>query len=81
MAVKIRMARHGAKKYPFYHVVVIPGESRRNGDFIAKLGTFDPLKKESKEAFKIDLEGYRAWTAKGAQPSQTVRQLVKTLSN
>ncbi|HTL12650.1 MAG TPA: 30S ribosomal protein S16 [Bdellovibrionota bacterium] len=81
MAVMIRMARHGAKKFPFYHVVVIPGENRRNGSFLAKLGTYNPLLKDKKERLKIDREATNEWIRKGAVPSQTVRQLLKTLPN
>lgn len=79
MAVKIRLARAGAKKKPFYKVVAADGRKARDGDFIEKLGTFNPLlPKDSAERFKFNEERLKYWLSVGAQPSETInRMLVK----
>lgn len=74
MAVVIRMTRMGAKKAPFYRVVVADSRRARDGKFIEVLGTFDPLK--NPEEIKIDTERAKVWLKNGAQPSDTVRQLL-----
>ncbi|MFO1464795.1 MAG: 30S ribosomal protein S16 [bacterium] len=75
MSVKIRMARHGTKKKPFYRIVVADSEAPRNGKFIEVVGTFDPRAKSNPLVLKTDR--IQHWVGKGAQPSQTVGQLIK----
>lgn len=75
--VRIRLARHGAKKRPFYRIVVAHGEYARNGRFIEILGTFDPRAKEEAKAVELKPERIEHWIGQGAQPSDTVRQLFK----
>ena len=73
MGLKIRLARAGAKKRPYYHIVVADSRSPRDGRFIERLGHFNPLlPKEKTERLKFDLEKAKAWIAKGAQPSDRV---------
>ena len=72
MAVKIRLRRVGAKKAPFYRVVVA---DPRDGRFIEEIGTYDPNKEPSE--VKIDAEKAKQWIANGAQPTDTVRVLLK----
>ena len=72
--VKIRLARHGSKKHPFYRIVVANSESPRDGRFIDQIGLYDPTR--SPAFVKIDGRKLAAWRAKGAQPTQTVRQLI-----
>ena len=73
--VKIRLTRLGAKKRPFYRVIVADSKSRRDGPFIEILGTYDPLK-EPKE-IKLDLERAKFWIGNGAQPTATAMKLMK----
>lgn len=73
--VKIRLRREGSKDRPFYRIVVADGRARRQGAFIELLGTYDPLK--DTDDFQIDLEKADEWIGKGAQPSDTVRSLIK----
>jgi small subunit ribosomal protein S16 len=75
MATKIRLARAGAKKRPFYQVVVADERCRRDGRFIENMGTYDPTKNPA--AVKLNEEKIVAWLNKGAQPTDTVRQLLK----
>jgi small subunit ribosomal protein S16 len=75
MAVKIRLRRMGAKKAPFYRVVVADSRSPRDGRFIEELGYFDPLK--DPEEIKIDAEKAQKWLANGAQPTDRVKSLFK----
>ena len=75
MATKIRLARAGAKKRPFYQVVVADERSRRDGRFIENMGTYDPTKNPA--VFKLNAEKIKAWLGKGAQPTDTVRQILK----
>ncbi len=73
MALKIRLARGGAKKRPHYSIVVADSRYPRDGRFIEKLGTFDPmLPKDSADRIKFDTEKAKAWLAKGAQPTDRV---------
>ncbi len=73
--VKIRLTRLGAKKKPFYRVIVADSKARRDGPFIEILGTYDPMKEPSE--IKIDLEKAGYWLEKGAQPTDTARKLLK----
>ena len=74
MAVKIRLARHGAKKRPFYRVVVADGRMRRDGRYIELVGRYNPL--TNPKTIDIDLEKVDAWIAKGAQPTNAVAHLI-----
>ncbi len=73
--VKIRLRREGTKNRPYYRIVVADQRSRREGAFIEQIGTYDPL--QDKTNFNIDLGKADAWIGKGAQPSETVRSLIK----
>ena len=75
MSVKIRLARHGAKKKPFYRIVVADSESPRDGRFLEAVGTYNPLK----DPAEVTLKGERItyWIGKGAIPTDTVRSLIK----
>ena len=75
MAVKIRLARHGAKKKPFYRIVVADSESPRDGKFLENVGTYDPLFDPVKITLKSDRIQY--WMDQGAKPTDTVRSLLK----
>jgi small subunit ribosomal protein S16 len=73
--VKIRLARMGAHKRPFYRVVVADSRARRNGPFIEILGTYDPLKNPSE--IKLNLEKAKLWIQQGAQPTEMVKKLMQ----
>ncbi len=73
--VKIRLKRMGAKKSPFYRVVVADSKSPRDGKFIEEIGTYDPMCNPSK--FTVDTEKVTEWIAKGAQVTDTVKALLK----
>ena len=75
MAVKIRLKRIGAKKNPFYRVVVADSRFPRDGRFIEEIGTYNPLKDPAE--VKIDMETAQKWIKNGAQPTDTVRALLK----
>jgi small subunit ribosomal protein S16 len=75
MAVKIRLARHGAKKRPFYRIVVADQESRRDGRFIEIVGTYNPLRDPADVSLNKDRISY--WLEKGAEPTNTVRNIIK----
>ena len=75
MSVTIRMTRHGAKKKPFYRIVVSDRRFPRDGRYIEQVGTYDPRVKSG--AIKLDREKVDAWIKKGAKPSQTVSELIK----
>ena len=75
MGVKIRLARHGAKKRPFYRIVVADSEAPRDGKFLEKVGTYNP----ALDPAEVDLKAERIqyWIDKGAIPTDTVRSLLK----
>ena len=77
MAVKIRLARHGAKKRPYYRVVVADGRSPRDGRLIEEVGRYNPL--TNPKTIELDLEKVDAWIAKGAQPSSAVSHLIDSV--
>ena len=73
----IRLSRFGKRKKPFYRVVVIESSRARNGRVVEAVGTYDPLKKPAE--IKLDAERVKYWLGSGAQPSDTVRSLIKKL--
>ena len=75
MAVKMRLTRIGAKKAPFYRVIVADSRAPRDGRFIDEVGTYNPLTNPSE--IKIDAEKAKTWLANGAQPTETVKALLK----
>jgi len=75
MAVRIRLQRRGAHKKPYYHVVVADGRASRDGKFIQKIGSYNPLREPPEISIQTDL--YDAWIEKGALPSRAVQSLCK----
>ncbi len=75
--VSIRLSRAGAKKRPFYHLVVTDSRNRRDGRYIERLGYFNPVGREHEENLRIDLERVDYWIGQGAQPSERVASLLK----
>jgi len=77
MSLKIRLARAGAKKRPFYHVVVADSRAPRDGRYIERLGYFNPLlPKDAQDRLKLDLDKVKAWLAKGATPTDRVTRFL-----
>ena len=78
MAMKIRLARGGSKKRPFYRIVAADSRMPRDGRFIEKLGTYNPLlPKDSEDRVKMDVEKVQEWIAKGAQPTEHVDRMLE----
>ena len=78
MAMKIRLARGGSKKRPFYRIVAADSRMPRDGRFIEKLGTYNPLlPKDSEDRVQMDVEKIQAWIAKGAQPTDRVARMLE----
>lgn len=75
MAVKMRLKRIGAKKKPFYRVIIADARAPRDGRFIEEIGTYNPLKDPSE--INIDSEKAKKWLGDGAQPTDTVKKLLK----
>ncbi|MDX2452568.1 30S ribosomal protein S16 [Desulfosarcina sp.] len=75
MAVKIRLARHGAKKRPFYRIVAADSDSPRDGRFLEKLGTYNPLQDPAQVV--LDTDRVKYWIGQGAIPSDTVKTILK----
>lgn len=75
MSVKIRLARHGAKKRPFYRIVAAQNEAPRDGRFLEVLGTYNPLTEPA--TIEVKADRVKDWLARGAQPSDTVRSLLR----
>ena len=75
MAVKIRLRRMGAKKAPFYRIVVADSRYPRNGRFIEEIGYYDPMKEPA--VLNVDNDKAAQWSKNGAQPTDTVRDLLK----
>ena len=73
----IRLARHGAKKAPFYHVTVADRAARRDGRFVERVGFFNPVARGNAESLRLDLERVDHWLSKGAQPSERVMRLIR----
>ncbi len=78
MAMKIRLARGGSKKRPFYRVVAADSRMPRDGRFIEKLGTYNPLlPKDSEERVKLNVERVQHWLAQGAQPTDRIARMLE----
>ena len=75
MAVRIRLARHGAKKRPFYRIVVADNDSPRDGRFLEKVGTYNPLQDPAEVTLQAERIQY--WMSQGAIPTDTVKNLLK----
>lgn len=78
MALMIRLRRHGARKRPFYRIVVADSRSPRDGSFVAQIGTYDPVSDPPKVSLKREQAEH--WLKAGARPSETVRKLIKQAS-
>jgi small subunit ribosomal protein S16 len=78
--VTIRLARAGAKKRPFYHIVVTDSRSRRDGRYIERLGFFNPIATGDEQELQLDLERVTYWLGQGAQASERVAKLIKQTS-
>ncbi|MCA0870749.1 30S ribosomal protein S16 [Seohaeicola saemankumensis] len=78
MAMKIRLARGGSKKRPFYRIVAADSRMPRDGRFIEKLGTYNPLlPKDSEERVKMDMERVQYWLSQGAQPTDRIARMLE----
>lgn len=78
MAMKIRLARGGSKKRPFYRIVATDSRMPRDGRFIEKLGTYNPLlAKDSEDRVKMDVERVKHWLSQGAQPTDRVARMLE----
>lgn len=75
--VVIRLSRSGAKKRPFYHVVVADKRNARDGRFIERIGYFNPVARGNAKRLELDIARVNEWVSKGAQPSDRVKSLVK----
>jgi len=75
--VTIRLSRTGAKKRPFYHIVVTDSRSARDGRYIERVGFFNPIATGGEERLRLDRERFEHWVSKGAQASERVAKLVK----
>jgi small subunit ribosomal protein S16 len=75
--VTIRLARAGAKKRPFYHLVVTDMRNRRDGRFIERVGFFNPIANEREEAVRINMDRVSYWLSQGAKTSERVARLLK----
>ncbi len=75
--VTIRLARHGARKNPFYHITVADRAAKRDGRFIERVGFFNPLARGREEPLRVDLPRVDYWLSVGAQPSDRVQSLIK----
>lgn len=78
MTVRIRLARHGSHKRPFYKIVIANSQSPRDGKFKEKIGTYNPLlSRDNEDRIKINLERLHYWLGVGAQPSDRVQKFIK----
>ncbi|MBX3706514.1 MAG: 30S ribosomal protein S16 [Pseudomonadales bacterium] len=74
--VTIRLARHGSKKNPFYHITVAERSAGRDGRFVERLGFYNPVAKGKEEELRVNLERVQYWISVGAQPTDKVKRLV-----
>ena len=77
--VSIRLSRGGAKKRPFYHVVVTDSRNRRDGRYLERLGFFNPIARGGEQRLNIDLDRVKYWLDQGAKPSDRVKLLMKQM--
>ena len=75
--VTIRLSRGGAKKRPFYHIVVTDSRNKRDGRFIERLGFYNPVAKGAEETLRVDRDRVNHWVSQGAQPSDRVAKLLQ----
>ena len=75
--VTIRLARHGSKKNPFYHITVADRAAKRDGRFIERVGFYNPVARGNAEKLRLDLERLDYWLSVGARPSETVKKLTQ----
>jgi small subunit ribosomal protein S16 len=76
--VSIRLSRGGAKKRPFYHIVVTDQRNRRDGRYVERLGFFNPLAGRPEDKLRVDVTRFDHWVSQGARPSDRVAALVKS---
>ena len=76
MALKIRLARRGTTNRPYYHIVVADGRAPRDGNFLEKVGSYNPLEKEAANKVKLDTDRIKEWMSKGAQPTDRVTKFI-----
>jgi small subunit ribosomal protein S16 len=74
--VTIRLARHGSKKSPFYHITVADRSAKRDGRFVERVGFFNPVAKGNSEELRVDLDRVDYWLSVGARPSERVQKLI-----
>jgi len=74
--VTIRLARHGSKKNPFYHITVADRSTSRDGRFVDRVGFYNPIAKGNEEELRVNLERVDYWLSVGARPSEVVKKLV-----
>ena len=77
--VVIRLARHGGKKNPFYHVTVADKAAKRDGRFVERVGFYNPIARGQAEGLRLDLDRIDYWLSVGAQPSERVKKLIETV--
>lgn len=75
--VTIRLARHGSKKNPFYHITVADRAAKRDGRFVERVGFYNPVAKGQAEQLRVDLDRIDHWLSVGAKPSERVSKLIK----
>ncbi len=75
--VTIRLARHGSKKNPFYHITVADRRAKRDGRFVERVGFFNPVARGNSETLRVDLERVDYWLSVGAKPSDRVQKLIR----
>ena len=75
--VSIRLSRTGAKRRPFYHIVVADSRNRRDGRFVERVGFFNPIATGGEEKLRVDRERLAHWMSRGAKPTERVAQLLK----
>jgi small subunit ribosomal protein S16 len=75
--VTIRLARHGSKKNPFYHITVADRSAKRDGRFVERVGFFNPVARGNSEELRLDLERVDYWLSVGAKPSERVQKLIR----
>ena len=78
--VKIRLSRKGKRNAPFYHIVAVDENKKRDGAVLEKVGTYNPATKEANKKANVDMAIYNKWIKLGAQPTETVVQIVKSAS-